>query len=42
VLKPSADAKPQAEATVQPGDACEKGSAGCNEKGEFNGNFFGE
>jgi hypothetical protein len=32
------EAKPE----VQVGEKCEKGSAGCSEGGEFNGNFFGE
>jgi hypothetical protein len=32
------EAKPEA----QVGEKCEKGSAGCSNSGEFNGNFFGE
>lgn len=32
------EAKPEA----QVGESCEKGSAGCSNGGEFNGNFFGE
>jgi hypothetical protein len=32
------EAKPEAEV----GEKCEKGSAGCSDSGEFNGNFFGE
>jgi hypothetical protein len=38
VLKPAGDVK-LAPPTTQPGDKCEKGTAGC-ENGEFNGNFF--
>ncbi len=40
VLKPSGDVN-LPEATVQPGDKCKSGEAGC-EGGEFTGNFFGE
>lgn len=40
VLKPAADVK-LPPATVEPGDKCEQGAAGC-ENGEFTGNFFGE
>lgn len=40
VLKPAGDVK-LPPATVEPGDKCEAGAAGC-EGGEFNGNFFGE
>lgn len=40
VLKPAGDVK-LAPPTVQPGDKCEAGAAGC-ENGEFTGNFFGE
>ncbi len=32
------EAKPEAKV----GEKCEKGSAGCSDSGEFNGNFFGE
>ena len=42
VLKPSADAKPLPPPTTQVGEKCEKGVAGCNSKGEFDGSFFGE
>jgi hypothetical protein len=41
VLKPAGDVK-LPPATVQPGDKCEPGDAGCSNSGEFNGNFFGE
>jgi hypothetical protein len=40
VLHTSENAKPQAKATVQKGETCEKGSAGCSESGEFDGSFF--
>jgi hypothetical protein len=40
ILKPAGDVK-LPPATVQPGDECEKGAAGC-EGGEFTGDFFGE
>jgi len=40
VLKP-ADGVKLPPATVEPGDKCEQGAAGC-EGGEFTGNFFGE
>ncbi len=40
VLKPSADAKPLPPAATEPGDKCEKGTAGCNKSGEFDGSFF--
>ncbi len=40
VLKPSADAKPLPPPTTGVGDKCEKGVAGCNESGEFDGSFF--
>lgn len=42
VLKPSANAKEQAQAETKVGDTCKKGSAGCNSGGEFDGSFFGE
>jgi hypothetical protein len=40
VLKPAGDVK-LAPPTVEPGDKCEAGAAGC-EGGKFTGNFFGE
>ena len=40
VLKPAGDVN-LPPPTVQPGEKCEKGAAGC-EGGEFTGNFFGE
>lgn len=40
VLKPAGDVK-LPPPTVEPGDKCEKGAAGC-ENGKFTGNFFGE
>jgi hypothetical protein len=40
VLKPSGDVK-LPPATVQPGEKCESGAAGCK-GGEFTGEFFGE
>ena len=41
VLKPKADVK-LPPPTTGVGDKCEKGSAGCNKGGEFDGSFFGE
>ncbi len=41
VLKPAGDVK-LPPPTTQVGDKCEKGTAGCSDSGEFNGNFFGE
>lgn len=41
VLKPSGDVK-LPPPTVQPGGECEKGTAGCSDGGEFDGEFFGE
>lgn len=40
VLKPTAGVK-LPPSTVQPGETCSNGTAGC-ENGKFNGNFFGE
>jgi hypothetical protein len=40
VLKPTGDVK-LPPSTVEPGDKCESGAAGC-EGGEFTGEFFGE
>jgi len=40
VLKPAGDVK-LPPATVEPGDKCESGAAGCDD-GEFTGEFFGE
>jgi hypothetical protein len=40
VLKPAGNVK-LPPPTVQPGERCEKGAAGC-ENGKFTGNFFGE
>jgi hypothetical protein len=39
VLKPSGDVK-LPPPTTGIGDKCEKGTAGCSDSGEFNGNFF--
>jgi hypothetical protein len=40
-LKPTGNVKlPPAKTGI--GDKCEKGTAGCSDSGEFNGNFFGE
>jgi hypothetical protein len=33
---------PLAKPTIQPGEKCEKGTAGCSNSGEFDGSFFGE
>ena len=41
VLKPAGDVK-LPPPTTQVGEKCEKGTAGCNGSGEFDGNFFGE
>lgn len=41
VLKPSGDVK-LPPPTTKVGEKCEKGTAGCSESGEFNGEFFGE
>jgi hypothetical protein len=41
VLKPAGDVK-LPPPTTKVGEKCEKGTAGCSESGEFNGNFFGE
>lgn len=41
VLKPAGDVK-LPPPTTQVGEKCEKGTEGCSESGEFNGNFFGE
>jgi hypothetical protein len=41
VLKPSGDVK-LPPPTTQVGETCEKGTEGCSDSGEFNGNFFGE
>jgi hypothetical protein len=41
VLKPEGDVK-LPPPTTQVGGKCEKGTAGCSDSGEFNGNFFGE
>jgi hypothetical protein len=41
VLKPSGDVK-LPPPTTQVGEKCEKGTAGCSDGGEFDGNFFGE
>ena len=41
VLKPAGDVK-LPPPTTQVGEKCEKGTSGCSDGGEFNGNFFGE
>jgi len=41
VLKPAGDVK-LPPPTTQVGGKCEKGTAGCSDSGEFDGNFFGE
>ncbi len=41
VLKPGGDVK-LPPPTQEVGGSCEKGTAGCSDSGEFNGNFFGE
>ena len=41
VLKPSGDVK-LPPPTQKVGEKCEKGTSGCSDSGEFNGNFFGE
>lgn len=41
VLKPAGDVK-LPPPTTQVGEKCEKGTEGCSDSGEFNGNFFGE
>jgi hypothetical protein len=41
VLKPKSGVK-LPPPTTKVGEQCEKGSSGCSESGEFNGNFFGE
>ncbi len=41
VLKPAGDVK-LPPPTTQVGGKCEKGTSGCSDSGEFNGNFFGE
>jgi hypothetical protein len=41
VLKPAGDVK-LPPPTTKVGGKCEKGTAGCSESGEFNGEFFGE
>ena len=41
VLKPAGDVK-LPPPTTEVGAKCEKGTSGCSESGEFNGNFFGE
>ncbi|MGD9734901.1 MAG: hypothetical protein AB7V58_04725 [Solirubrobacterales bacterium] len=41
VLKPSGDVK-LPPPTAQVGGDCEKGTSGCSDSGEFNGEFFGE
>ncbi len=41
VLKPAGDVK-LPPPTTQVGGKCEKGTEGCSDSGEFNGNFFGE
>jgi len=41
VLKPSGDVK-LPPPTTKVGEKCEKGTSGCSDSGEFNGDFFGE
>jgi hypothetical protein len=41
VLKPAGDVK-LPPPTTEVGEKCEKGTEGCSDSGEFNGNFFGE
>jgi hypothetical protein len=41
VLKPSGDVK-LPPPTTQVGEKCDKGTAGCSDSGQFDGDFFGE